>query len=261
MPSCRPTRRSTSRSPGQPGRSSPTTNDRPLTEAERRAERLAQVLDGPVTIAGFLFLIVIVVDSSTPPDSTAAQVWTVVAWALWSLFVVEFVARMVMAQSTAAFLRRNWWQIVFLAVPFLRFLRALGRASRVLRVGTSSVRTTRSAFGEFKSRVLVLITWTATVILAGATLLYEFGGVQPMSDALHAAALASVAGQPPDGATGWGRIVVLLMVLWSAVGFAALAGSIGAFFLQQHNEPRRGTVAVEDRTPAAWRPVIDRDRP
>lgn len=220
-------------------RSGPTKTDarRPPTAAERRAERVAQLLDGPVTVAGFVFLIVIVVDSSTPPDSTAAVLWTIVAWTLWALFVAEFVARLVMARSTATFLRRNWWQIIFLAVPFLRFLRALGRAARVARVGTSSVRTTRSAFGEFRSRVLVLLTWTATLILAGATLLYEFGDVRPMSDALHVSALATVAGEPMPDATGWARFIVFVMVLWSAVGFATLAGSIGAFFLEKRRAP------------------------
>ena len=61
--------------------------------------------------------------------------------------------RAAVARFRARFWRRNWWQLVFLAVPFLRFLRAvrvfrLARVARVTRVGGilgAGVRGSRSA--------------------------------------------------------------------------------------------------------------------
>jgi hypothetical protein len=74
----------------------------------------------PVTVAGSLHVMVLVADNLTSPSSTLDTVWVVLGWALWSLFVLEFVARLIVAPSTWRFLRGNWWQLVFLAVPFLR---------------------------------------------------------------------------------------------------------------------------------------------
>jgi len=108
-----------------------------------------------------------------------------------------------MARSTTAFLRRNWWQVIFLALPFLRFLRAFSRTARLARLGSSSVRSSRSAAAALGSRVALLGAWTATVILAGATALVEFGNERPTSDALEAAALAAIAGEPVPDTEGW----------------------------------------------------------
>lgn len=207
---------------------------RPLTPGEQRAERLALALDGPVTVAGFVFLLVVLADTATPPGPLS-QVWTFVSWLLWALFVVEFAARLVVARSTVAFLRRNWWQIIFLAVPFLRFLRSLSRAARLARVSSSSVRSTRTAGAKLGSRLAWLASLTVSVVLLGTNLLYELGTVGSMPDALHAAALATVAGEPVAGARGWARAVEIGLILWSTIGFAALAGAAGAFFVERHS--------------------------
>ncbi len=211
---------------------------RPLTPNEERAERLAELLDGPVTAAGFVFLAVVVADAATPPDSALSGVWPVVIWVLWGLFVVEFLLRMVVARSTLRFLRRNWWQLLFLAVPFLRFMRVLSRTARLARLGSSSVRSTRTARAKVGSRLVLLGSWTTTVVLAGATALFELGAVETMRDAVYVAALAGFAGQPEVAAEGWARLVMVALVLWSAVGFATLAGTLGAYLLEEHQEAR-----------------------
>ena len=72
---------------------------------------------------------------------------TVAGWVLWAVFCAEFVVRLVVAPDRRRFLGRNWWQVLFLVLPFLRFLR-LVRAVCFLRSGrvmSSAVRSTRTA--------------------------------------------------------------------------------------------------------------------
>jgi len=218
---------------------------RPLSPAERRAERLAQILDVPVTAGGFLFLLIVVADTTAPRDFVEPRVWSIVGWALWGLFALEFAARLVMARSTAAFLRRNWWQLIFLVVPFLRFLRAFSRTARLARLGSSSLRSSRSAAATLGSRIALLAAWTATVVLAGAVALVEFGDVRPISDAVEAAALAAIAGEPVVDMEGWARLVPIALVLWSAIGFASLAGAIGAYLVGRPVQPLDATPVAE----------------
>jgi voltage-gated potassium channel len=198
---------------------------------------VADALDVPVTVAGFVFMMVVLADTATAPGTTLSDVWTVAGWALWLLFVLEFVARLVMARSTAGFLRRNWWQVVFLAVPFLRFLRGFTRTSRFARLGSTTVRSTRTAAARLRSRLAWLAALTVSVVLLGTNLLFELGEVPTMADALHRAALAAVAGEPIPEAAGWARLVEIGLLLWSAVGFATLAGTAGAYFLERHAVP------------------------
>lgn len=69
------------------------------------------------------------------------------SWAVWVVFVGEFAFRLYLAPCRAVFLRRNWWQLIFLAVPFLRFLRLFWvlRTARVGRLLSAAVRGSRSA--------------------------------------------------------------------------------------------------------------------
>lgn len=105
------------------------------------AERIASRLDAPITAAGVVLVLIVVADNMTAAGSPLKPLWTVASWLLWGFFAIEFGLRVVIAPSTPTFLRRNWWHLAFLAVPFLRFLRAFTWAARLARVASTSVRT------------------------------------------------------------------------------------------------------------------------
>lgn len=212
---------------------------RPPTDGERLAESIAARLDVPFTVAGILFVLVIVADGVTPASSPWKDVWSTVGWMLWGLFVLEFALRLVIAPSRRTFLRRNWWQLVFLALPFLRFLRAFTRSARVARAVSSSVRGTRTAGRQLTSRVGWLVTVTLGVVLATGQVLYEYGPGLTYGESLHRAAMGAVSGQP-IGADG--ALVAFLeigLAVYATVFFAALAGALGAFFLGRNEEVSR----------------------
>ncbi|HUP71748.1 MAG TPA: hypothetical protein VM282_01755 [Acidimicrobiales bacterium] len=197
------------------------------------AEQVAQRLDVPFSVAGVLFVIVVIGDGLTSSTSAWKAAWNVGGWVLWSLFVCEFVLRMVIAPSTKTFLRKNWWQVAFLAVPFLRFLRAFTRSARIARAMSSSVRGARSATRTLTARVANLVGLTVGVIVAGTQLLYEFGPSTSYADALHDTTLASVAGEPIDADSPLPDVLEIALAVYATVFFAALAGSFGAFLINR----------------------------
>jgi voltage-gated potassium channel len=213
---------------------------------ERAAERIAEHLDGPMTVLGVVFLLLVLAETISAPQGAVGTAFTVAGWVLWVAFVAEFLVRMVVAPSTTGFLRRSWWQLVFLAVPFLRFLRAVPalravRTARVGRVLSAAVRSGRSAGRTLSSRIAVLAAVTLVVVLAASQLLYELGSFERYSDALHAAALATIAGEPVPDAEGALRLLEVALVAYSVVVFATLAGSVGAYLLERG---RRGAEEV-----------------
>ena len=195
---------------------------------------------------GILFLFVVLAQNlASPPVS---GVVAAVGWVLWAVFVAELALRVYVADDRRQFWRRNWWQVLFLAVPFLRFARAL-RAVRVGRIGgvlTSAVRGSRSGGRLLTSRVGWLALISTVVIMASSQLLVLLGAYDRYVDALHAAALGTVAAEPLSSDHGAARWLEVGLAVYSVAVFATLAGALGAFFLEQERSAGLG-VARRDR--------------
>ena len=218
---------------------------------------LAARLDRPMSVLGVLFLFV-VLGQTLASEPAVADAFAAVGTLLWALFVGEFLLRLWLAPSRTGFLRRNWWQVLFLVLPALRFLRALaalrvvraGRVLRVVRVGgvvSSAVRSSRSAGRILTSRIGWVASVSAIVVLASSQLLYTLGYYGEYADALHAAALATIAGEPLGLQAGGARLLEVALVAYSVAVFAALAGTLGAYFF----ETRSAAAAAADPPSAA----------
>ncbi|MBM0224760.1 hypothetical protein [Micromonospora sp. ATA51] len=116
-------------------------------EDDARLNGLARRLDKPMGILGLIFLLLVLAQAFVH-DEPLSTVLTVTSWVLWAVFVVEFALRAWLARHCAGeFWKHHWWQLIFLAVPFLRFLRAASalRAARGGGVVAAAVRGSRSA--------------------------------------------------------------------------------------------------------------------
>lgn len=221
-------------------------------EREELAERIADQLDVPITAAGVVFLLLVLAETISDPEGAVGTVFSVTSWVLWAFFAGEFLLRMIVAPSTSAFLRRNWWQLLFLAVPALRFVRALRvlRAARVGRVLSSAVRSSRTAGRKLSSRLAALGVVTIVVVLASSQLLFELGDYGSYGDALDAAALATIAGEPFSPEHTALRVVQIVVVTYSVVVFAALAGAAGAFLIERRADDARRLQEETVRSPS-----------
>lgn len=207
------------------------------------AEQLAARLDRPMGVLGLLFLLV-VLGQVVAEDPALATLFAVLGWLFWAVFVAEFLLRAYVAGFRAEFWRRNWWQAVFLAVPFLRFFRALtlvrfsslARLARVGGVVSAGVRGSRSAGRLLSSRVGWLASITAVVILASSQLYYLASPGRLYVDALHETAMATITGAGLAADDLFARLLEVVLAVYSVVIFATLAGTLGAFFLERRNE-------------------------
>lgn len=212
---------------------------------EEWAEGLLDRLTPFMSALSLVFLLVVLGEQFAQPGTAASQGLTVLGWVLWAAFVGEFLARLTVAPDTRRFWRRNWWQVVFLVLPFLRVLR-LVRALRFLRTGrvlSSAVRSTRSARSLLGGRVAWLAVASAIVVLASSQLLYAFSDYESYGAALHAAALASIAGEPLGLDDSFAKVLELVLATYSVVVFASLAGTLGAYFLETRG-PRSGAATI-----------------
>ncbi|MFI7604263.1 hypothetical protein ACIBTV_03980 [Micromonospora sp. NPDC049366] len=222
------------------GRGGPTgQGDRPGQEAEAALHGLARRLDKPMGALGVVFLLLIL-GQAFARDATLSAALQVASWVLWAVFVAEFALRAWLARHRwKQFWRRNWWQLVFLAVPFLRFARAVAllRAARGTGVVAAAVRGSRSAGRLLTDRLAWLAVVTTAIILATGQLLVLTRSYRTYGQALHDVALTTITGEPLRANDTFSQVIELLLAAYSIVVFGTLAGALGAFFLDRD---RRG---------------------
>ncbi len=221
-------------------------------ERIRIAETVEKRLDPAMGVLGIIFALVVVAEAFVRPRGTMGSAVTITGWVLWAVFVAEFVARLVIAPSKTKFLKKNWWQAVFLAFPFLRLLRVM-RAARFARAGrlvSSSLRAGRTAAGTLTGRIGWLLGVTVIVVMSAGQFLFEFGGYDSYGDALFASAMAAITGQVLAVETTVARILSVAMALYSVVVFASLAAALGAFFMHGDRQDDAGGDGPPDRAAA-----------
>lgn len=208
--------------------------DRPADQRDRLAQDLLDRLTPLMSALGIIFVLLILGEQLTQPGSWLSSALGVGGWVLWAVFAAEFVARAVVAPDTGRFFRRNWWQMAFILLPFLRVLR-LVRAARFLRTGrvlSGAVRGTRSAASVLRGRLGWLFSlWTITV-LSVSQLLFAFSDFATFADALHATALGAVTGEPLEPDDVVARLTEIFLGVVSVGVFGTLAGTVGAYFLR-----------------------------
>ncbi|MEX2586849.1 MAG: hypothetical protein WD602_02500 [Actinomycetota bacterium] len=206
---------------------------RSVSEREALAEWLGFRLDPVMGTLGIIFALLVLAEAFVSPRGPFGTAMLIAGWVLWSVFVVEFLARLMIAPSKRAFLKKNWWQAIFLIFPFLRLFRLLrlARMARAGRLVSSSIRASRSASMALTGRLGWLAGITVIVVLSSGQMLFEFGGYESYPEALYGSALAAVTGHPLAGDSVPVRLLTLGLAVYSVVVFAALAAILGAFFV------------------------------
>lgn len=197
---------------------------------------------------GMLFALMLGYELAVPLTPVTARVLEIAGWTIWGVFVLEFLAKLWLAPRRLTFLRRRWLQALALLVPtlrvlsFLRLLR-LGRALPAARVAASSYRSAGVARGLVGSRLGYLGGLSTVVSIAVAELAFVFerdvagGAFDSFGDALiwGLSVVIAMQADPVPESIG-GRIVMLAGFAFGLIVVASLAGTIGAFLVEDRRE-------------------------
>lgn len=203
---------------------------------------------------GVLFALLVGYEFAVELTPRAELALTIAGWAIWGVFALEFAAQLWLAPHRRRFLRRHWLRLVALAIPTLRvfrFLRLLrvGRALPAARIVSSSYRSVGTARRLFRSRLGYLGATAVVVAIGVAEFAYLFerdrsdGAFSSFGDAVlwSLSAVLALQADPVPGSVG-GRIAMLVAFAFGVVVVAALAGTIGAYLVEE----RRERAAVEE---------------
>ncbi|MBW3592743.1 MAG: ion transporter [Actinobacteria bacterium] len=230
------------------------------SEFEVWLEEVTERADPFMSWLGLVFALLVGYELAVELAPRVAAVVTVAGWAIWGVFFLEFVAKLWVAPNRTRFVRRHWLQALMLVVPTLRILRflrllRLGRALPAARVVSSSYRTAGTARKLLRSRLGYLGAISVVVVIALAELVYLFEDGRAdtfasFGDALLWSATVVLALQgDPVPATAVARIAMLLGFAFGLVIVATLAGTVGAFLVDERRERATAEEEVGGRPP------------
>jgi len=134
-----------------------------MTDDPRR-RRWEEVADWPLTITAVVFLLAYAAPILRPDlISPWPTVCELVTWAAWSLFVVDYVARLALSRDRGAFVRSNLFDLAVVALPLLRPL-------RLLRLVTLLSILNRNVGSSMRGRVAVYVAGATSLVLFIASL-------------------------------------------------------------------------------------------
>jgi voltage-gated potassium channel len=237
----------------------PTPDDRNKRQLDRERHRLAthiaRATATPMTILGFVWLILLVVDFTSGLSPALRDV----SYTIWGVFILQFLLEFVIAPKKLAYLERNWITAIALLVPAfrvfsvfraIRALRAL-RGLRLVRVIGSANRGMRSLGSVMGRRgVKYVSSLSLLVAVAGASGMYAFEHRVPgstlvsFSSALWWTAMTlTTMGSDYFPKTSEGRLLCFLLALYGFAVFGYVTATIASFFVGRDAETSHGEIA------------------
>jgi voltage-gated potassium channel len=226
-----------------------------VRERHRLATRIGRALEGPMSILGFIWLVLIVLDLTRGLSPFLRGV----SYVIWGLFVLQFAVEFIIAPKKLAYFRRNWLTAIALVLPalrvlsifrVLRLLRVL-RGARLLRVVSSANRGMRALGRVMGRRGFGYVTaLTLVVTFAGAAGMYAFehdvpgGALANFGSALWWTAMTlTTMGSDYFPHTTEGRLLCLLLAVYGFAIFGYITATIASLFVAQDADSSKGELA------------------
>lgn len=220
---------------------------------ERKTELLdkyERVTELPMLVLALLMVPLLLLPFLTDLSSQADTAVESSFWAIWAMFALDLGIRTYLSSRRISYLLNHWYDVLIVAVPFLRPLRVLrsARALRLLRLGRLAPFLARSAanireVGQRRGLQWVLLLGVAA-IFASATLVFEFersngGQIDDFGTALWWAmsTITTVGYGDATPVTAEGRGVAVFLMLVGISFFSWVTANVAAFLVESSAEP------------------------
>ncbi len=225
--------------------------------------RIEKAAEGPLVFLGFIWLIMVIIDliwGLNPVLKTVSAV-------IWIIFIIDFIAKFILAPEKGKYLKKNWLMAISLIVPAIRVVRVMRvvrllRGANLLKVVASLNKGMKSLGATFKRRgfgyVLVL---TIVVIFAGAAGMYAFENHQPDGLKTYGEALwwttmlITSLGSQYWPETAEGQTLCLLLAIYGFCVFGYITATLASYFVGNDAEDKDAPIAGADDVKALQKKI------
>lgn len=195
-----------------------------------------RLTSGLLTVAAVVFLAVYAVPIIWPQLPGAVQTaCSAVAWATWTLFVVDLAVRVVLAPDRRRYLLRHWFDVLVVALPLLRPLRLL-RLVPLLRV------LNRRATAGLRGRLAVYVAGGAALLaFCGALAVLDAERANPDANIINfgdaiwwaAATMTTVGYGDRYPTTGAGRLAAVALMVAGIAVLGVVTATLASWLVEQ----------------------------
>jgi voltage-gated potassium channel len=226
-------------------------------ERNRLLYRLQAILEGPMVVLGFVWLLLLVIDLTRGLSPFLQNASTII----WIIFILDFLLKFVLAPHKKSFLRSNILTIVSLVVPALRLFRLTQvfrimrtlratRSLRLVKVVGSLNRGLRSLSASMGRRGFgYVVASSALVTLLGSLGMHVFengteNGFRNYGEALWwTLMLLSSLGSEYWPQTPEGRVLCFLLAMFGLAVFGYFTATLATYFMGRDAEEEKGELA------------------
>jgi voltage-gated potassium channel len=226
-------------------------------EWRRRAlEAFERATELPMLALSLAIIPLIVVPWLADLPGTLDTTFVALDWSIWAAFAMELAVKTYLSDQRRGYLMRHWFDVLIVALPFLRPLRVV-RSARVLRVlrlarlGAFAVRggtTLRTLMGRHGLQYALLVGLALFLASAGAVTFLEQGSDGPIGDfgtalwwAVSTVTTVGYGDAYPVTAEGKG-VAVFLMLVGIAL-FSVVTANVAALLVETDRQPQDVTMA------------------
>jgi voltage-gated potassium channel len=203
----------------------------------QRWERRSEV---PLLLLALAFLVAYAWPVFDPRlDHDLRSFLSVVSWAVWGAFAIDFAARIALADDRLRYGIRHWYDVLLISLPLLRPLRLL-RLLALARV------LNRSAAGNLVGQVTTYVVGTAVMAVGlGSIAVLDAeqdtprANIQTFGDALwwSATTVTTVGYGDLYPVTTQGRFIAVGLMVVGIAMVGAVTASVAAWMVAQVKEP------------------------
>lgn len=215
--------------------------------SDRQVERWERRTSGPLLAAAVLFLAAYAWPILQPDlPSAAARTCSAVSWAVWVIFGIDLLARLTLAERRWHFLRRNWLDVVTLAVPMLRPLRALRAVVALNILSRRGQAFVRGRVVAYVAAAVAVVGLVAALAILDAERANPEANIKSFGDALWWAAttVTTVGYGDRYPTTTEGRFVGVGLMLTGIALLGVITAALASWFVEKVAEVQ----AAEERT-------------
>jgi voltage-gated potassium channel len=227
----------------------------------RRAERWTEI---PLLILSIAFIPTFLVPRLFSVSNNTEDSLDTVSYVIWAMFAMDLISKTVIAPNRLAYLKRHWFDVVIVALPFIRPLSIFRsvRGFQLFRLvrAVALLARMQHGFGQVLSRngLRYILACAMVIVVVAAALVTTVEreasdtNIRTFSDGLWWAivTVTTVGYGDRFPVTGVGRgIGVFLMVLGISL-FGIVTASVASYFVsaQEHDHQARMEAKIDNLT-------------